>query len=101
MVKNEEKELVALAISRLLATVDTSEPGTSLRRCSDQHFSRLSTFFFFREVLVSLHSVLGGPLLFSALRLIDKGAVKVLVGRISGKKVVQVQVTWSRYSGVI
>ena len=45
MVKHEEKELVALAISRLLATVDTSEPGTSLRRCSDQHFSRLSTFF--------------------------------------------------------
>ena len=53
---------------------------------------RVVTFSFFRELLVSLHSVLGGPLLFSALHLIDKGAVKVLVGRISGKKVVQVQV---------
>merc|ERR1719500_2270109 len=73
VVKHEEKELVALVVSRLLATVDTSEPGTSLPR----------------ELLVSLHSVLGGPLLFSALHLIDKGAVKVLVGRISGKKVVQ------------
>jgi len=55
--------------------VDTCEPGTSLPR----------------ELLVSLHSVLGGTLLFSALHLIDKAAVKVLVGRISGKKVVQVQ----------
>ena len=40
--------------------------------------------------------MLGGPLLFSALHLIDKGAVKVLVGRISGKKVVQVQVNWNK-----
>ena len=44
MVKHEEKELVALAISRLLATVDTSEPGTSLPRYGSPHFSSLSTF---------------------------------------------------------
>ena len=59
---------------------------------------KLLNFCFFRELLVSLHSVLGGPLLFSALHLIDKGAVKVLVGRISGKKVVQVQVNWNKIS---
>ena len=55
--------------------------------------------FLFRELLVSLHSVLGGPLLSSALHLIDKGAVKVLVGRISGKKVVQVQVNQTKVFG--
>ena len=60
-------------------------------------FAILVSFSFYRELLVSLHSVLGGPLLFSALHLIDKGAVKVLVGRISGKKVVQVQVSWTDF----
>ena len=59
-------------------------------------FSKLVNFSFSRELLVSLHSVLGGQLLFSALHLIDKGAVKVLIGRISGKKVVQVQVNLNK-----
>ena len=99
MMKHEEKDLVTLAISRLLSTVDTCEPGTSLPRCAILLFLILSASFFFRELLVSLHSVLGGPLLFSALHLIDKGAVKVLVGRISGKKVVQVQVNWTKVFG--
>ena len=44
VVKHEEKELVALAVSRLLATVDTSEPGTSLPRCGSRKCSSLSTF---------------------------------------------------------
>ena len=65
----------------------------------DQKISKLVSFSFCRELLVSLHCVLGGPLLFSALHLIDKGAVKVLVGRISGKKVVQVQVNQTKVFG--
>ena len=44
MVKHEERELVALAISRLLATVDSSEPGASLPRCRVQYLPSLSAF---------------------------------------------------------
>ena len=93
--KHEEKDLVALAISRLLAAVDKSDQGAALPRFSNQFYSDLVSFAVFRELLVSLHCALGGPLLLSALHLIDKEAVKVLVGRISGKKVVQVQVKTS------
>lgn len=75
MAGHEDEQLVSLAISRLLSTLDDLEPGASLPR----------------ELLVSLHCVLGGSLLPSALRLVDKGAVKMLIGRGSGKKVVQVE----------
>ena len=126
MAGHEDEQLVSLAISRLLSTLDDLEPGASLPRCCSQSvivksltvilFSTGPHQFFFRELLVSLHCVLGGSLLPSALRLVDKvfvttrrpfevfltaslmrnfadqGAVKMLIGRGSGKKVVQVEV---------
>ena len=78
----EDEQLVSLAISRLLSTLDDLEPGASLPRCCSQSvivksltfilFSTGLHQFFFRELLVSLHCVLGGSLLPSALRLVDK-----------------------------
>ena len=82
MAGHEDEQLVSLAISRLLSTLDDLEPGASLPRCCSQSvivksltvilFSIGPHQFFFRELLVSLHCVLGGSLLPSALRLVDK-----------------------------
>ena len=74
----EERELVSLATSRLLATVDrVGEEGGQVAR----------------EVLLGLQATLGKALLAAALDLVDREAVKLVEGRLSGRRVVQVQVT--------
>ena len=74
----EERELVSLATSRLLATVDrVGEEGGQVAR----------------EVLLGLQATLGKALLAAALDLVDREAVKLVEGRLSERRVVQVQVT--------
>ena len=63
---SEERELVALATSRLLATLDrVGEEGGPVAR----------------EVLLGLQATLGRALLAAALDLVDREAVRLLEGR--------------------
>ena len=46
-----------------------------------------------REVLLGLQATLGKALLAAALDLVDREAVRLLEGRLSGRRLVQVQVS--------